>query len=203
MSMWSKVAKQFGKPEGILGNLAGFIMANRSSNVERINWAIKLLNLKSTDNILEIGYGPGIAINIMSKTVKEGKIIGIDHSKVMYNQAYKRNIKDIKSGKIILIHDSISNLQNYNYTFDKILDINTFQFWENHFDILANLYNVLNENGTIEIVHQPRKPGATDADTRKMGEYIFKSLNTAGFKNIKKEIKDMKPVSTIYVTGQK
>ena len=91
MSLWSKIAAQFGKPTGLLGNLAGFIMASRSSNVERCNWAVSLLNLQSTDRVLEIGFGPGIAIQKMSEIVKEGVIWGIDHSDIMLKQASKRN----------------------------------------------------------------------------------------------------------------
>ncbi len=34
MSLVQKLMKQFRKPTGFLGNIAGFIMAKRSSNIE-------------------------------------------------------------------------------------------------------------------------------------------------------------------------
>ncbi|MCP4897122.1 MAG: hypothetical protein GY906_09135 [bacterium] len=46
MSLWKKVAEQFGKPSGFLGSVAGFIMANRSSNIERNEWGIGLLDIQ-------------------------------------------------------------------------------------------------------------------------------------------------------------
>ena len=70
MNIWKKISRQFGKPSGFFGKLAGFIMSHRSSNIERIKWGISLLNIQPTDIILEIGFGPGLAINMMSKKLK-------------------------------------------------------------------------------------------------------------------------------------
>ena len=47
---------------GLLGQLAGQVMANRSSNIERNRWMLELMRLKPRDRILEIGYGPGLAL---------------------------------------------------------------------------------------------------------------------------------------------
>ncbi len=44
MSLRSTIVCQFGKPSGLLGKLAGFIMSHRQSNIERIEWAISLLD---------------------------------------------------------------------------------------------------------------------------------------------------------------
>ena len=55
--MWEflkKLTLQFGKPEGILGSIAGRLMA--STGVEKNKWTISLLNIQSADNVLEIGF---------------------------------------------------------------------------------------------------------------------------------------------------
>jgi len=59
MSLVEKVVAQFARPTGFWGNIAGFIMGHRPSNLERNAWAISLLNLQPSHRVLEIGFGPG------------------------------------------------------------------------------------------------------------------------------------------------
>jgi ubiquinone/menaquinone biosynthesis C-methylase UbiE len=82
-------------------------MANRSSTVERNDWAVSLLKLQPTDRVLEIGFGPGVAIQKMSEFVKEGLIWGIDHSEVMLRQASKRNKEAISADRVRLLLGSL------------------------------------------------------------------------------------------------
>ena len=56
MSLWQEISSQFGKPSGAFGRIAGFIMTNRTSNVERNEWGISLLQIKPSDFVLEIGF---------------------------------------------------------------------------------------------------------------------------------------------------
>jgi hypothetical protein len=62
MNMASSFRSQFGNPHGLGGRIAGWIMATRPSNKERSAWAIDLLDPQPDDAVLEIGYGPGVAI---------------------------------------------------------------------------------------------------------------------------------------------
>ena len=73
-------------------------MAYRPSNQDRIRWTISLLNIKPDDRLLEIGFGPGFAIELVSKITSEGFVAGIDHSEVMVRQASKRNARAIREG---------------------------------------------------------------------------------------------------------
>lgn len=61
-AIFRRVAPQFGHPRGPLGHLAGWIMGARASNRERSRWAVSLLDIEPTDRVLEIGFGPGLAI---------------------------------------------------------------------------------------------------------------------------------------------
>ena len=54
-------------------------------------WTIELLDLKEDEHVLEIGFGPGVAIQMASQRVPRGVVVGIDHSEVMLRQAMKRN----------------------------------------------------------------------------------------------------------------
>jgi hypothetical protein len=41
-------------------------MAHRPSNAQRNRWVVSLLDVQPTDRVLEIGFGPGIAIQELS-----------------------------------------------------------------------------------------------------------------------------------------
>ncbi len=202
MSLVEKVVAQFAQPTGFWGNIVGFIMAHRPSNLERNAWAISLLNLQPSDRVLEIGFGPGVTIQKMSEMVPHGVIWGIDHSEVMFRQASKRNQRAISAGRVRLALTSVSQLPAFDAPFDKILDVNSFQFWDNQIEVLSRLREQLRPGGIIALVHQPRNLGATEADATEAGERFARDLEMAGFKDIKVERKLLKPVSTVYVQGR-
>ena len=93
------VVRQFGHPRGAAGNIVGWVMAHRASNRERNGWVVSQLNVQSTDRVLEIGFGPGLAIAELSRRIgPSGHVFGIDHSKVMLEQACSRNAAAIRGG---------------------------------------------------------------------------------------------------------
>jgi spermidine synthase len=61
------VRAQFGRPAGLGGRMAGWVMAHRSSNRRRSAWAVSLLGVERDDRVLEIGFGPGVAIRELSR----------------------------------------------------------------------------------------------------------------------------------------
>ena len=119
---------QFGQPEGVWGRVAGRIMVRTPSNLERIQWTLALLDVKPSDRILEIGFGPGIAIELPSKLVPNGLIAGIDHSEVMVRQASTRNAAAIREGARCCI-GSATILPRFDEPFDTIFTINSIHFW--------------------------------------------------------------------------
>src|SRR6187551_3753374 len=61
------IVGQFGHPRGAAGNVAGWVMAHRPSNRQRNRWVASLLDVQPTDRVLEIGFGPGLAIAELSR----------------------------------------------------------------------------------------------------------------------------------------
>jgi hypothetical protein len=56
------VRAQFGRPHGIGGRAVGVLLAHRSSNRRRNAWVVSLLDVQPGDRVLEIGFGPGLAM---------------------------------------------------------------------------------------------------------------------------------------------
>ncbi len=91
MTTRSRIVAQFKKPNGILGRMAGWIMAIHPSNRERNRWTVSLLGIQSQDALLEIGFGPGLGVQLASQKASTGLVAGIDFSETMLKQALKRN----------------------------------------------------------------------------------------------------------------
>jgi ubiquinone/menaquinone biosynthesis C-methylase UbiE len=80
-------------------------------------WVIELLEVKPKNRILEVGFGPGVAIKRLSEVA--GHVSGIDQSPEMVAQAQARNASAIKSRCVELRHGFADSLPFANDTFDK------------------------------------------------------------------------------------
>src|ERR1700722_20727353 len=49
-------------PRGAAGSVTGWVFAHRPSNRQRNRWAVSLLAVRPADQVLEIGFGPGVAV---------------------------------------------------------------------------------------------------------------------------------------------
>ncbi|SHO59104.1 class I SAM-dependent methyltransferase [Vibrio quintilis] len=184
MNIGTKILNQFKQPTGMLGILAGKIMAGRASNIERNEWTLSLLKLNSTDRVLEIGFGPGVAIEKASNIVKEGVIVGIDHSAIMMNQASKRNAKAIENGRVKLYPGSDMILPESELPFDKIYSVNVVQFWPEPTEVLKRLRKMLTPDGVIATTYMPRQLNEKYACSGITAGQITAWSEAAGFSEI-------------------
>jgi ubiquinone/menaquinone biosynthesis C-methylase UbiE len=192
---------QFGRPSGLVGSLFGKIMALRPSNKERGEWTISLLQIKPNDRLLEIGFGPGFAIERAFKTASPAFIAGVDHSDVMVRQAGARNAEALRAGKLELHLGSASQLPKFKEKFDKIYTINSIHFWTEPVECLKNMRAMLKPGGLMAVTLQPRSQAANDDVAKEIGGEVAKNLERAGFTQIRLEMRKMKPVSAMCALG--
>ena len=150
---------QFLRPHGFGGRAAGWVMAKRGSNRERNIWAVGLLDVQPHDRVLEIGFGPGIAIQEFARQATSGLVVGVDHSEVMVRQAQKRNAAAVRAGRVDLRLGSAEALPGFDAPFDKILAVNSLLFWDDPVARLKELHDRLRPGGQIAIVY--RRAGRT------------------------------------------
>jgi ubiquinone/menaquinone biosynthesis C-methylase UbiE len=168
-------------------------MTLRPSNRKRNRWAADLLAIEPGDHVLEIGFGPGLAVRDLARRVGGGKVSGIDHSDVMVRQATARNRAAIEDGRVELRRGSARNLGDYDHAFDKVLSVNNFGMWPQPDECLKQLHHAMRPGGLVAIVSQPRTPGADAATTERAGDEIAEQLSEAGFVNLRTETLPLSP----------
>lgn len=189
----SAVGAQFGRPRGPWGRGAGWVMAHRASNRRRNAWAVSLLDMQCADRVLEVGFGPGLAIWELSHLAREGYVCGVDHSELMLRQASRRNVEGIRAGVVDLRCASVDALPAFDTLFDKILTVNTTLFWSDLEARLEELRPLLRPGGLIAVTHQPRGPGASDETSAATGREIAAALARAGFTKLRVETLGLRP----------
>jgi SAM-dependent methyltransferase len=195
------VVAQFHRPHGVGGRAAGWVMAHRGSNRERNLWAAGLLDVQPEDRVLEIGFGPGIAIEAMARRATRGRVVGVDHSEVMVRQAMRRNAAAVRAGRVDLRLGNAEDLPALNARFDKILAVNSLMFWGDPVARLKELRDLLRPGGWIAIAFQPRGPGSTDETAARAGGEIAGHFETAGFTDVRVERLALKPTAVVCVLG--
>src|SRR5262245_25371805 len=98
--MLSRFFRQFSGPRGPLGHVAGFLMSRM--NVPLNRWVVELMEVGSRDRVIEVGFGPGIAIELAAERASAGFVAGVDLSSVMLAQATRRNRAAIGTRRVEL-----------------------------------------------------------------------------------------------------
>jgi SAM-dependent methyltransferase len=141
--------RMFGRPKGILGRLGGSIMAH--TNQPCVAWVIDLLGIQPHDCVLEVGFGPGVGIELLARSVSGGYVAGVDPSDEMVEQARARNVNAIKSGRVDLRYGSAESLPFEDNTFTKALAINSMHVWPDAVAGLRQLRQVMAPGGRIAL----------------------------------------------------
>jgi SAM-dependent methyltransferase len=195
------VVGQAHHPRGAAGSVNGWVFAHRPSNRQRNAWVVSLLDVQPAERVLEVGFGPGLAVAGLARA-GAGHVYGIDHSDVMLRQASRRNAAAIRAGRVTLIAASVDQLPAALHgPFDAILAVNALGFWPAPAERLADLRRRLAPGGRIAVASQPRCPGATAATSRGAAEEVENLLRSAGFTQLSTETLPLSP-PVIFVLGR-
>ncbi|CAM4006467.1 SAM-dependent methyltransferase [Mesobacillus thioparans] len=198
--MIESIAKQFEKPKGILGKLAGTVMYFENRKINR--WSLNKLLVQKNDRILEIGYGPGYGIKTLMSNYKTILVDGIDLSTKMKDEATRRNKRWIETGQVQLTAGDVADYHP-DHCYNKMISVNNYPLWDKPLLSLRRLYKLLEVGGRIVLTVQPREEGSTDETARQLGKQMKEDLLNSGFQNPEISFLKVRPVLTVCVTAVK
>src|SRR5215210_2993527 len=185
------IASQFKKPTGLFGIFTSNMMVkNNQKNYDKI---IKDLDLQPNDKLLEIGYGPGIGIQMIAERCPDCTIHGIDFSKLMYKRASKYNKPFIDNGRVQLQYGDFLKSSVLNNNYDKVFCLNVVYFWDELNNPFEKVLSLLKKGGAFHIYMADKntliEKKAPDSVFNKYSiEQVKEALKAAGFENVEHHV---------------
>lgn len=144
---------QLGRPEGLTGRLV-------SRAMERANHAMALhavgsLDLEPGHDVLELGFGGGVALALMLAHEPACRVVGVDPSETMIRRARERFAPHVRSGALRVLRGTAEALPLPDASVDRALSNNTVYFWPDLDRGLAELHRVLRPGGALVLGINP------------------------------------------------
>jgi ubiquinone/menaquinone biosynthesis C-methylase UbiE len=153
------IAGQQRCPTGMLGRLIGEQMVRQHEAETR--WTVEQLAVQRNDRVLEIGFGAGKAIELITAQATDGSVAGIDLSQTMVRTAIQRNAQAVKAGRVTLQQGNVMDLPFADQQFNKVLSIHTFYFWPDLSRGIAEIFRVLKPGGMLVLTLSTGKVDTT------------------------------------------
>jgi ubiquinone/menaquinone biosynthesis C-methylase UbiE len=137
---------------------------------------LEAAELRPGDHALDVGCGPGIAVELATHTVTTGRVIGIDPSEAMLREARRRNRG---TTDVVLEQAAVETIPLDDASVDVAWALNSLHHWHDRAAGLAEVRRVLRPGGRFVVVEQvPHERRALDAAATTA---LVDELTTAGF----------------------
>jgi len=143
------IASQFKRPRGLFGYVVSNMM--KKGNQKNYIRLIKDLDVQPGEKLLEIGYGPGIGIQMITSSCVSCTVHGIDFSGLMYKKAGKLNKLLIEQGRVQLQYGDFLKIPIDKNQYDRIFCLNVIYFWDELDKPLEKTLSLLKEGGAFYI----------------------------------------------------
>jgi SAM-dependent methyltransferase len=126
LALWQALGDQLRNPSGLVGRLTGALMGIANSKPNAL--AIAALRIRDGESLLELGCGPGHALNSLLDASPRTRVIGLDWSELMLLRASRRNRSALDSGRLSLVRGDFARLPLIAESADAILGVNVAYF---------------------------------------------------------------------------
>jgi len=155
-------------------------------NAKMNAFALRLLDLDSSDRVLEIGFGGGLILPGLIE--KAGYTGGVDRSSSMVRQAATRFSEAIAAGTADFREGNIEALPFEPESFGKVCTVNTIYFWTSLDAGFTEIHRVLAPGGRAVIGFLPKEwmdRGGFPPDifTSRATDDVLAAAKKAGFKD--------------------
>lgn len=156
MALQRFMAAQLRRPSGWFGSL---VMGRLLDRVNRqiVERTLELLEIKPEHDVLEIGFGGGLALSRLLETAGNGVISGVDISPEMVQRAEKRFRDYVRNGRLRVQLGDVSRLPFAGAAFDRVFTVNTIYFWPEPQAGMQEICRVLKPGGLAAIAIRSRE----------------------------------------------
>jgi SAM-dependent methyltransferase len=139
------VTSPFALPTGWLGWLAGRFMlwTNRQDDL------LDVLDLRPGQRVLEVGYGPGGLIRLLTRRAEGLHVIGIDPAPAMRDLASSTNRAAVRAGRVELRLGTADHTGLADASVDRVVSVNNVGLWPDLDAGLRELHRVVRPGGTV------------------------------------------------------
>lgn len=123
------------------------------SNADVNRFVVDQLEVKPDERVADLGCGPGLGVQALAEAAHDGKVLGLDHSKAMIEQARRRNVSAVTEGQVILHRGDLAELPAASL-FDAAMSVHTLYFWRDPIRKLVNIRQGLVPGGRVAICLQ-------------------------------------------------
>ncbi|TBW29960.1 class I SAM-dependent methyltransferase [Gramella sp. KN1008] len=207
MNLLKAIGKQIKYPRGLLGKLVLLVMTR--STIKAGRWTLNLMDIQPDDDIIEIGFGNGANIQLLSQQAPGGSVTGIEVSDTAMEMASRKNAKSISEGKVKLHKTSGNALPFKDGSFDKACTVATAYVFEDPGEVFKEMHRVLKPAGRAAVTFPFRenfmkfKPVEAERfHLHKLAD-LEKAFRDAGFVNCRTENNDRVKFGAHCMLGEK
>lgn len=183
----AEIAPHLRRPEGSRGREVGEMMVIHTAPMNA--FTLEQMDIRPTDRVLEIGFGPGESIAEAARLTPQGFVAGIDHSEEMLRMAEDRNRKAVLQEQVELTLGTAAEMPYRDDAFDKAFAVNVLHFWPDARAELSETLRVLAPGGraVFFLTHPGSWPpglGGTGVFIAREAEDVAQLLREAGFRDV-------------------
>jgi arsenite methyltransferase len=150
-------------------------------------FAVRQLELTSTDRVLEIGFGGGVTLPPLIAVA--AFVGGVDRSPSMVRQAKARFSGAVSAGRADFREGNVEKLPFEAASFGKVCSVNTVYFWSSLDAGFAEIHRVLSPGGLVVVGFLPkermdRMGMPTDIFTSRTPDEVITAMAKAGFSDV-------------------
>jgi SAM-dependent methyltransferase len=150
------INRQAAAPRGLFGRFLGLLWGLEHREANRAT--LELLAIEPGHRVLEVGCGPGAALEGAAARVGSGEVVGVDVSDVMVAAARRRNREAVARGRVSVRHIDGTNVGAEPASFDRIFSVHCLYFWKDPEHMLSQLFEALRPGGRLVLAFRPAGP---------------------------------------------
>jgi ubiquinone/menaquinone biosynthesis C-methylase UbiE len=199
------LARQFHRPHGWLGVVAGLFMHRR--NADRNKMLVGLAELEPGDRVLDVGCGSGTAVAAAAAVGGDGvQATGIDVSSTMVRLAARFHRRPVRAGRAQFREGAAETLPFADASFTVAWSMNSYHHWSDEKAGLQELNRILAPGGRVLICESLPNPDRRFGPPGLSGEavgHLREQLESAAFTDIAAERHSVGGEPYVVVRGRK